>query len=250
MGYNVLMTVDCCAIGDAAELFAMAILRSTGTKIAIPFGNQSGFDFLMEKDGSWLRVQSRAAQVYDDGKAVCSGVRTVGRKNRTTKILDKTDTDYIAASNIARSTLWIIPIESVRSKKISLSPDYIVSSAVTGNFWKPKKQTLPALPVLPKPEPQRRHDYLRRALAIHPDVLEGNRHPMILPETWELLLKYVQGYSYRKIGSASGCRKDTIASRIWNASRHLLPEDERVRKHYKQIHKQLQAYKRKAQSLV
>lgn len=208
-----------------SELIAMSTFTANGMSVAIPFGNQRGFDFLFEEDRIWKRAQVKTAARSTNGHATINATRTIGR---TRKALPYTlaDTDYIIAVCLETSTVWKLSLQDTENKqKVSLGSEFIFSQG-TG-IWSRINQKMPKLDNFAIEDLRPIH-YLRAKL-LDAGIPDRTQRPVQISEsTWDLLSKYSAGYSYSALAGASGTGIQNVQRRLWNASKWLFPEDQRI----------------------
>ena len=116
--------------GKLSELLVLSRLMSEGFNIAIPFGNQKGWDILVENGTSWERWQIKTAHPRhtnrpNDLLSVSCFRRSDSSKHQKI-IYEKADFDVLAAIYPVTEELWVIPISNLKHKaSLSLtSPEY------------------------------------------------------------------------------------------------------------------------------
>jgi hypothetical protein len=96
--------------GDLAELMVACDLLRRGCKLAIPYGEDSDYDLVIERDGKLERVQVKHAQ--SDGAVIavkcCSHSLTNGRVRKTRRYTAAT-IDWLAVYDRTTDRCYYIP---------------------------------------------------------------------------------------------------------------------------------------------
>src|SRR6266699_3020968 len=96
--------------GDLAELMVACDLRRRGYKLAIPYGEDSDYDLIIERDGRLERVQVKHTE--SDGRVVsvkcCSPSLTNGHV-RSTKRYTAATIDWLAVYDRTTDCCYYIP---------------------------------------------------------------------------------------------------------------------------------------------
>ena len=96
--------------GDLAELMVACDLRRRGYKLAIPYGEDSDYDLIIERDGRLERVQVKHTE--SDGRVVsvkcCSHSLTNGHV-RSTKRYTAATIDWLAVYDRTTDCCYYIP---------------------------------------------------------------------------------------------------------------------------------------------
>lgn len=98
--------------GEYAELFfaSEALLRNF--VVAFPNGDSAKYDFILEKNGRFNRIQVKSAS----RKAV-----TCGSGKSSSVKYSKNDIDFIAAVDLNSGNIFLIPVDKIKSKAVSLN---------------------------------------------------------------------------------------------------------------------------------
>lgn len=99
--------------GKLCEAIAVASFIGEGYLVAIPFGNQGGWDILISKNNgvSWLRVQVKSVIKKDDGSITVRLIKEIGRKRLRSNYTEN-DTDLVVAVLPEMGKLWVLqPIQ-------------------------------------------------------------------------------------------------------------------------------------------
>jgi hypothetical protein len=107
--------------GEWAELRFMARAAEHGLCITKPWGEMAHYDFAIEHQGRFLRVQVKSTKYKRFGSYICRTTST-SRPYRANQI------DFVAAYIIPLDLWYIIPVRAFRGKpNIYLSPHLKVS---------------------------------------------------------------------------------------------------------------------------
>ena len=129
--------------GDLAELMVAADLRRRGHRIAIPFGEDSDYDLVLDRGGPLEKVQVKYGR--SDGSILAIRCRThslTGGRVRSTKRYTSASIDWLAVYDAATVTCFYIPAAELgdgmdvltlrfaptrngRSRGIRLAADYL-----------------------------------------------------------------------------------------------------------------------------
>ncbi len=97
--------------GDISELTAITSAMRSGKEVAILYGNHRHFDFLVETNGGWLKVQVKTARLRHGALMVdtrrSKPVTSVPRNRK----YQKGDFDLLAA--VMGATTWILPFAAI-----------------------------------------------------------------------------------------------------------------------------------------
>ena len=104
--------------GDITELEAILAFKRLGYPVSIPYGNHDKYDFAVDINGRFYRIQCKSATTFRDENALIIDVR---RKqsvngNRQYSHYDKSEIDYFATTWDGKC--YLIPIEESCSKKV------------------------------------------------------------------------------------------------------------------------------------
>lgn len=104
---------DANSTGKYCEMLALLEFTALGYQVALPFGNQAVWDFLIEECGIFRRVQVKAASPTRNNYSV-GLLRGKSGSKRTYSI---GDVDYIVAVCPENRAIWKMPIEAVAGKQ-------------------------------------------------------------------------------------------------------------------------------------
>lgn len=198
--------------GKYSELLALSAMVARGRQVALPFGNQHGWDFLVELDGKWQRVQVKtvrtAFQVRGYAVGLYRGAQSKGLKR---KAYSKEDTDFIAAVLPATGTIWMVPIELAADKThLTLTNEHLW---VVGGLHS-VDNIAPPLPL------KRQTSKIRMRLALN-TIQDWSKPSEVSDVSWDMLIKYRDGHGYRSLASQYGIREDTIRERVGRVARKV-----------------------------
>ncbi len=105
------------ARGEWAELRFMARAAELGLRVTKPWGDNAPYDFAVEHNGHFLRVQVKCTRKKRANSWVCSATSNRGPYSSH-------DIDFLAALIIPADTWYILPIAALHhSFDIWLAPD-------------------------------------------------------------------------------------------------------------------------------
>jgi PD-(D/E)XK endonuclease len=96
--------------GDLAELMVACDLRERGCMIAIPFGEESDYDLVFDREGSLERVQVK--YVESDGRVIhvsCRSNSLTNGKVRRIKRYTQATVDWIAVYDRTTDACYYVP---------------------------------------------------------------------------------------------------------------------------------------------
>lgn len=114
--------------GNITELMCIAGFIELGYQVSIPYGDSAKYDFVVDVNGKFWRVQCKSSHVaHHDGKedfeAFSFGTisQTVNTKKTVKRQYTKKDIDYFATWH--NNNVYIVPVEETStSKTLRLSP--------------------------------------------------------------------------------------------------------------------------------
>ncbi len=117
-------TMDTHAKGDCGELLVLAHLIQMDAKVAIPFGNQSGWDLLVEHADGWKRYQVKVARKRNQSSRPTIDCRRSMRRNGSRRTYAKGDFDFMVAVDIESVSFWRFPYQQISNRcSIALMPE-------------------------------------------------------------------------------------------------------------------------------
>lgn len=137
--------------GNITELMCMAGFIELGYQVSIPYGDSAKYDFVVDVNGKFWRVQCKSSHVAHHGGKEDSEAFSFGTVSQTTNTkktvrhqYTKKDIDYFATWY--NNNVYIIPVEETStSKTLRLSPpkngncsyndakDYLLSKVLSSN---------------------------------------------------------------------------------------------------------------------
>lgn len=105
--------------GEWAELQFMARAAGLGFRIAKPFGDCCRYDFILEHQGGFHRVQVKSTIVRDHGSYRCVYYSSAAFRRYTPD-----DFDFLAAYVIPEDVWYIIPSAVIATTSITLDPGH------------------------------------------------------------------------------------------------------------------------------
>ena len=113
--------------GDYSELLALARLVREGYDVAIPYGNQAGWDLLVEIDGKWEKWQVKTARRSKPGckslRVPCKRFRSLGDGKRAFIKYEDGDFDILLAVQPDTGWMWKIPFRDIKGRDNIYLPD-------------------------------------------------------------------------------------------------------------------------------
>jgi hypothetical protein len=103
--------------GELAEIRFLLAAASKGLLVAKPWGDSEPFDFLVGRDGRYLRVQVKSTSSYRKSRYVVNCYHTSRHKGYTGR-----DIDIVAVYIVPEDKWYIIPVQALgNSVQISFS---------------------------------------------------------------------------------------------------------------------------------
>jgi PD-(D/E)XK endonuclease len=107
-------------VGERTEAIVLAELLKAGYVVLLPFGDNQRYDLVIEKDGSFHRVQCKTAHLARTGGAIsfktCSTYAHRGRPNRGYR----GEADYFGVYSPDLKKVYLVPVEDVGESMASL----------------------------------------------------------------------------------------------------------------------------------
>ena len=113
------MKRDTNSISDVTEAQCLASLVKAGKKILIPFGSAEDYDYVIEENEQFLRVQCKTGQLNNG----IIKIRTYSMSRDGTRRDYKGRTDLFAAYCRELDKTYLLPVDIGPSKMISLRID-------------------------------------------------------------------------------------------------------------------------------
>jgi PD-(D/E)XK endonuclease len=109
-------------VGTRTEAVVLAELVSRGYRVLLPFGHNQRYDFVLEIDGSFLRVQCKTGRLRDG--CVIFKAQSVRSNTRETVLRDyKDDVELFIVSCLETGGIYAIPIEDATRTQGTLRID-------------------------------------------------------------------------------------------------------------------------------
>lgn len=199
-------------LGKYTELVAIAACVGDGLEVAVPYGNQRGWDFLVESGRNWLRVQVKTARSgescpYVQLNRMGNGKRSKGKLSGVG--YTAADVDEIMAVLPETGSVWRVPIAQASGKGlIRLTEAYLWKGQQPVVYGKVNEKRSRVLQLLPEAKPT--------ALTV---------------DNWEILLGYAAGKSQRQIAKGLGVTEQAIHERLARAITAIQPAAQGILKH-------------------
>jgi len=102
--------------GSIAELRVCGDLMERGWNILLPYGENSRYDLVAERDGQFIRIQVK----YVTPKDGAMEVNCRSSNNWSVRPYTSQEIDYIAAFNPKDNAVYYIPVSKIRKKSMKL----------------------------------------------------------------------------------------------------------------------------------
>lgn len=103
--------------GEWAEMRFMAMATENGIEVSKPYGEMARYDFVVEHEGKFARVQVKST-MYRNGRGYACTLR--GWRGP----YGRNEFDYVAAYLILEDLWYIVPVKDIRGQwTLSLSPN-------------------------------------------------------------------------------------------------------------------------------
>jgi len=109
--------------GELSELDFMRLMYSLNFIVSKPFGDNAKYDFIVDNNGTLNRVQVKSVNHVQSTGAASSNTRyrvLLAHGSKSKKKYSKTDIDLFAIHVIPTNDWYFIPVEEVKSIRISL----------------------------------------------------------------------------------------------------------------------------------
>lgn len=110
-------------IGNTTELETMLAFVKLGYNVLTPYGDCERYDYVVDANGKFFRIQSKTASTEDDGASFKFSCRSSHRKNGKTinHRYSKNEIDYFVTA--FNSKCYLIPVEECGcDKRLRLLP--------------------------------------------------------------------------------------------------------------------------------
>lgn len=112
------------SIGNTLELKCIAKFMELGYQCSIPYGNSALYDFIVDIDGTLLRIQCKNCQLslHTSGKKdegafqIFTRRQTINTKGIIRYLYNKNEIDYFMT--MFKDNFYLIPVEECKSSKI------------------------------------------------------------------------------------------------------------------------------------
>lgn len=110
------------AIGDVNELLCLADFIKRGYVCSIPYGNSAKYDFVVQKEDKFYKIQCKASHMLNDHGRTNENAFTFSTVRQTTNTKEtkrykytKDEVDFFATNYYGKT--YIIPLEHCSSSK-------------------------------------------------------------------------------------------------------------------------------------
>lgn len=110
------------SIGNRNELYCLAKFEELGYECSIPYGNGAKYDFVVDVEGEFKRIQCKSASQVkkkngelDDAIQIYCIAQTTNTQKTTRHYYDKSQIDYFAT--YYKGKVYIIPVEECSTSK-------------------------------------------------------------------------------------------------------------------------------------
>ena len=121
-------------IGNITELECMLAFIKLGYNVLTPYGDCERYDFVVDKDNKFYKIQSKTSSSDDDGASFRFSCRSSNRKDGAIvhHAYTKEEIDYFVTS--FNGKVYLIPVEECGSdKRLRLEP--AKNGQVRGSTW-------------------------------------------------------------------------------------------------------------------
>lgn len=195
--------------GKYCETMALSAFIADGFGIAVPYGNQRGWDLLVKSpDGRWCEVQVKIATI---GRTAGARVAlTRGSASRRTIGYTQSDCDLIVAVLPETGAIWKIPISAASGKR---------SVALTKEHLWVGDQPRSLLPDTPTIQYTPKNSKLRAML--RQVRIPAERPDKISERSWDFFLKFASGCSESAIAQQYALDPSSVHERLSRVFAHL-----------------------------
>lgn len=110
--------------GDITEVECILAFMKEGYAVSIPYGDRNRYDFIVDINGKFIRVQCKTSNTDDDGASFSFNCRSSHRANGkfVRHYYNKDEIDYF--STIFNNHCYLIPVEEcgISEKRLRLHP--------------------------------------------------------------------------------------------------------------------------------
>jgi|TARA_R100000808_G_scaffold7945_5_gene22797 hypothetical protein len=109
------------SVGDRGELLVAYELLNCGWNVSFPFGDNSHYDIIAERDGRVRRIQVKCTEklitTSPGGPRYLFNVSYGSSKKEK---YNTTDVDFIVCCALSGKRFWVIPVASVKGKTLKI----------------------------------------------------------------------------------------------------------------------------------
>ena len=122
-------------IGNITELECMLAFLKLGYNVLTPYGDCERYDFVVDKDGKFYKIQSKTSSSEDDGASFKFSCRSCNRKDG--KVIHhsytKEEIDYFITT--FNGKVYLIPVEEAGKADKRLRIEPAKNGQVRGITW-------------------------------------------------------------------------------------------------------------------
>lgn len=199
-------------LGTYSELAVALAFVARGCCVTLPFGNQPGWDLLVQEGGVWLRVQVKTLKLTPHALPFVSLIRH-GRAGRNRDgalkgLITAADADVIIAVHPESGVMWRVPAVLFTGNAVRLTVDLLWRGSIA-------PAALPLSASVPVMEMR-----LRSRLALAGDRqgirdrLPADRPDNITEKNWTCVLNWCAGDGYKVLGLKQGISACAVRERV------------------------------------
>ena len=104
--------------GNITELESMLAFMKLGFNVLTPYGDCERYDFVVDANGKFIKIQAKTAHTSDDGASIKFSCRSCNRQNGMIihHQYTKQEIDYFITT--FNNKIYLIPVEECGSDKI------------------------------------------------------------------------------------------------------------------------------------
>lgn len=203
--------LSCNAIGTYSELAVALAFVAQGCCVTLPFGNQPGWDLLVQEGGVWLRVQVKTVKPDAGARPSIShlkaGRRGHDRTGEVRGVYTAEDMDVIIAVHPETGVMWRVP-----STAFGVAGSITLGEAL---LWR-GGIAVTALPLTASEAQLQVRRTLRETLAVErtAGALPVDKPAWMTEENWACLSDWRSGLGYQAIGRKRSISAAAVAERI------------------------------------
>ena len=121
--------------GNITEIETMLSFMKYGYSVLTPYGDCDRYDYAIDVDGKFYRIQSKTAVSEDNGDSFCIYCKSSNRISgkRVNKPYTKGEIDYFATSFKGQN--YLIPVEKAGTSSFRLRINPAKNGQTTGVNW-------------------------------------------------------------------------------------------------------------------